>query len=94
MSGQDRDGGEARKAGRLAVALQYDNAGAPRVTAKGDGFIGEQILALAAEHGIPVEENPMLAQALSQVELDEEIPEELYQAVAVIIGYILRKQRR
>lgn len=78
---------------RIAIALKYDQHGAPRVTAKGEGFIGDEILRVAAEHGVPVEANPLLAQALSQVELDEEIPEELYQAVAVIIGFILRSAK-
>lgn len=78
---------------RVAVALKYDGSGAPRVTARGEGFIGDEIIRLAAEHGVPIEENPLLAQALAQVELDEEIPEELYQAVAVIIGFILRSAK-
>jgi type III secretion system FlhB-like substrate exporter len=44
----------------------------------------------AREHGVPIEENPALAQALSTIELDEEIPEALYVAVAEILGFILR----
>ncbi len=89
--GDGRSGDEEPRAERrIAVALSYDNQGAPRVVARGEGFLSDQILRLAAEHGVPVEENPLLAQALAQVALDEEIPEELYQAVAVIIGYILR----
>ncbi|WP_321339953.1 EscU/YscU/HrcU family type III secretion system export apparatus switch protein [Breoghania sp.] len=76
---------------RVAVALHYDNQGAPTVTAKGEGFVAENILKLARESGVPVEEDAILAQALSQVELGDEIPEELYKAVAVIIGFILRR---
>lgn len=74
----------------LAVALRYDHAGAPRVTAKGEGHRAERIVAVAREHGVAVEEDVLLAQALAQVELDEEIPEELYRAVAVVIGFVLR----
>ena len=58
----------------LAVALHYDKKGAPRVVAKGRGELGERIVELAREHGVPIEENEVLAGALSQVELDDEIP--------------------
>lgn len=74
----------------LAVALQYTPPGAPRVTAQGRGKIAEAILAAAKEHDIPIEENPALAEALAQVELDSEIPEQLYRAVAEVLGYVLR----
>lgn len=75
-----------------AVALNYDGVGAPRVVAKGQGEIADRIKALAEEHDVPIEDNPVLVEALSQIELGEEIPESLYQAVAVIIGFILRSR--
>lgn len=75
---------------RLAVALRYDAPSAPRVVAVGRGELGERIVEVARDHGVPVEENPALAEALSTIELDEAIPEALYQAVAVIIAFILR----
>lgn len=78
---------------KIAVALQYDDDSAPVVTAKGAGTVAEQIEALAREAGVPIEENPMMAEALSQIELDQEIPVELYQAVAVLIGFIMRTGR-
>jgi flagellar biosynthesis protein len=74
----------------IAIALQYDRPAAPRVTASGRGAVAEAILAAAREHNIPIEENPALAEALSQVELDTEIPEELYRAVAEVLGFVLR----
>ena len=76
----------------LAVALQYDKSAVPvpRVVAKGRGDTGEAILRLAREHGVPVEENAPLAEALSQVELGEDIPEALYRAVAEVLIFILR----
>jgi flagellar biosynthesis protein len=79
---------------RLAVALRYEGFGAPKVVAKGRGWIGEKILAAAAENNVPIEHNPALAQALSSIELDEEIPEELYLAVAEILGFLLRRGER
>lgn len=75
---------------KLAVALSYENEGAPVVTAKGAGTMAEQIEKLAREAGVPIEQNPMMAEALSQIEVDQEIPVELYQAVAVLIGFIMR----
>jgi flagellar biosynthesis protein len=74
---------------RIAVALEYDFKGAPRVTAKGKGLVAENIVALAREHGIAVEENHVLAEALSQVELDDTIPEALYRAVADVLTFVL-----
>ncbi len=53
---------------RLAVALHYDRTGAPRVVAKGKGTIGEKIIEVAKAHDIPIEENEVLAGALSHVE--------------------------
>ena len=76
----------------LAIALQYDKANAPtpRVIAKGKGATGEAIVALAREHGIPIEENALLAQALARVEVGDDIPEALYRAVAEVLIFILR----
>jgi flagellar biosynthesis protein len=71
----------------LAVALQYDGTSAPRVTAKGRDRLAEQIVQLARQHGIPLQENEPLAAVLSRVELGEEIPESLYLAVAQVIAF-------
>lgn len=71
----------------LAVALNYDGKGAPRVTAKGRGSVAEAILNLAREHDIPLDDDPELALALSQVPLGEEIPEALYVAVAEVLAF-------
>jgi len=74
----------------LAVALHYARPSAPRVVAVGHGLIGQKIIDVAREHGVPLEQNPDLAEALSKVELDAEIPEPLYMAVALVLGFILR----
>lgn len=80
----------------LAVALYYEEGSreAPRVVAKGRGLVAEKIVALAQENGVVIEANPVLAEALSGVELDESIPIELYDAMAVVIGYVLRQTRQ
>jgi flagellar biosynthesis protein len=74
----------------LAIALAYEKPRAPRVVAIGRGWLGEKIIETALEHGVPLERNAALAEALATVELESEIPEELYRAVAVVIGFVLR----
>ena len=79
---------------QLAVALHYDKKGAPRVVAKGRGTIGEKIIEVAKAHDIPIEENEVLAGALSNIELGDEIPAELYKAVAEVLIFVLRLSGR
>lgn len=83
---------EETKPRALAVALQYEKGtrDAPRVVAKGRGLLADRIVELAAESGVVIESNPALAEALSGIEIDETIPLELYEAVAVVIGFVLR----
>jgi flagellar biosynthetic protein FlhB len=75
-----------------AVALQYDRGmAAPVCLAKGLDNIALKIREVAAEHNIPIVENPPLARALhATVEIDEEVPPEHYKAVAEVIGYVMR----
>ena len=79
---------------QLAVALHYDKKGAPRVVAKGRGTIGEKIIEVAKANNIPIEENEVLAGALSNVELGDEIPQDLYKAVAEVLIFVLRLSGR
>ena len=79
---------------QLAVALHYDRTGAPRVIAKGKGSLGEKIIEIARANRIPIEENEVLAGALSHVELGDEIPAELYRAVAEVLVFVLRLSGR
>jgi flagellar biosynthesis protein len=79
---------------QLAVALHYDRQGAPRVVAKGRGAIGEKIIEVAKANNIPIEENEVLAGALSNVEIGDEIPQELYKAVAEVLIFVLRLSGR
>ena len=76
-----------------AVALSYkmDSMEAPKVIAKGVGFLAQKIKELALQHGIPQVENKPLAQALyKSVEIGEYIPAHLYRAVAEILAYVYR----
>jgi len=72
---------------RRATALRYSGEGAPEVVATGTGRIAERILARAAEHGVPVRDDPALAAALSALDLGQEVPEDLWKAVAEVLAW-------
>ncbi|MBB4286153.1 flagellar biosynthesis protein FlhB [Roseospira goensis] len=81
----------------FAVALKYDmqSMAAPRLVAKGQDHLALRIRDLAEEHDVPLVENPPLARALyAAVDLDQEIPPEHYQAVAEVIGYVMRLKKK
>ncbi len=82
----------AGKSGPVATALQYEPGvdAAPRVVASGQWKMAEQILALAREHNIPLYDDPLLAAALSTINIGDEIPPELYLVVAEVLAYIYR----
>ena len=82
---------EKRKSA-IALAYQTGNA-APRVVAKGRGLIAQAIIERAKEHGVFVHESEDLVSLLMQVELDENIPPQLYQAVAELLAWIYRLER-
>ncbi|CAA9891662.1 conserved hypothetical protein [Candidatus Methylobacter favarea] len=71
----------------IAVALKYEGSNAPKVTAKGKGLTAEQILEIAELHGIPLQTDAELAKILAQIPLGDEIPTELYVAVAEVIAF-------
>lgn len=72
---------------KVAVALEYEGKGAPLVTAKGAGLVAEQIMEIAKQHNIPIKEDQQLVELLSQVELNQEIPEVLYEAIAQVLVF-------
>ena len=72
---------------RRAVALSWSGDGAPVVSAKGRGLIAEEIIRLAREADVPMHEDVHLVQALASVDLDTEIPEALYVAVAQVLAF-------
>lgn len=80
---------------KLAAALRYDQERdrAPRVVASGRGALAEQILALAAEHGLEVRRDAALAQVLVQVPVGGEIPAEMYEVVAELLAAIYRAEQ-
>lgn len=77
---------------KRAVALRYqpELEHAPRVVAKGSGEVAEQIIARAKEHGVPLQEDPSLVHILSKIEIDQQIPPELYRVVAEVLSLVYR----
>jgi flagellar biosynthesis protein len=73
-----------------AVALSYDSnqQAAPKVTAKGSGLVANSIIQKAKEHQIPLQEDPSLVELLSQLKINETIPEQLYSAVAEVFAFM------
>jgi len=79
-----------------AVALRYDEQrdAAPRIVAKGAGIVAERIIEVARANGIHVHEDPGLVAALSKLDLEAPIPESLYRAVAEVLAFVYRIDRR
>lgn len=77
---------------KKASALRYDpeKNKAPVVVAKGKGYIAEEIIKRAQEHNIEIKEDKDLVEVLSKLDLYTEIPEELYQAVAIILSEVYK----
>jgi flagellar biosynthesis protein len=77
---------------RTAAALGYDREGddAPRLLAKGQGELADRIIALAQEHDIPIHEDRDLVAVLAKLDLDQEIPTELYRTVAELLAFVYR----
>lgn len=75
---------------KKAVALRYDRQkdDAPKVVAKGQGIIAEKIIDVAHQYDIPVKDDPDLIEVLSSLEIDEEIPSEIYVAVAELLAFV------
>jgi flagellar biosynthesis protein len=76
----------------VAVALLYDKISAPRVLAKGRDELASSILEIAKEAEVPITEDYLLAETLSRLELNEEIPETLFRSVAVVLAWVYRLQ--
>jgi flagellar biosynthesis protein len=73
-----------------AVALKYDRKkdDAPRVTAKGKGKVAEKIIELARKHDIPIKDDPDLIEVLSSLDINQEVPSEIYVAVAELLAFV------
>lgn len=79
---------DQKKAAALSYNIRKDSA--PRLVAKGKGWMAEKIIEIAREHHIPLKEDPHLIEILSTLDLYEEIPPDLYKAVAEILIFIYK----
>jgi FlhB-like protein len=81
---------------KKAVALKYEffNDHAPRVVAKGERRIAEQIIAIAQSNGIYIHEDPELVALLSKIDIGSEIPEILYHAVAEVLAFVFQLNQK
>jgi len=81
---------------RKAAALRYDSErdSAPKIVAKGSGKVAEKIIEIARQYNIPIKDDPELAEILSTLDIYQEIPPELYKAVAEILAFIYRMTNR
>jgi flagellar biosynthesis protein len=81
-----------KKPSKKAVALRYRKEvdHAPKVIAKGEGYIAQNIKKIALEKGIPLHRDDTLVELLSEIEIDREIPPELYTALAELLSWIYR----
>jgi flagellar biosynthesis protein len=87
---------EKRTPAQKAIALRYVPAldRAPKVTAKGSGLLAQKIIELAQKHGIPIKEDPVLIQVLSQLDFYQEIPPSIYVVVAEILAFVYSVNNR
>ncbi len=79
-----------KKAKAAALKYRHGEDRAPAVVAKGTGALAEKILETAREHGIPIREDKTLVEILSSLDLYQEIPPELYRAVAEILAFVYK----
>ena len=86
---------EHENARKKAAALRYDHDQdlAPRVVAKGRGKLAEKIVELANQHQVPLVEDPNLVQMLEALDVNIEIPPQLYHAVAEVLAFVYRLNR-
>ena len=79
-----------------AVTLKYDAevSGAPKVTAKGEGFTAENIIKIAKLHDIPIKKDEDLVELLSKLDIDREVPPEMYKAIAEVFSFIYKMTKK
>ncbi|MBT5935451.1 EscU/YscU/HrcU family type III secretion system export apparatus switch protein [Sulfurimonas sp.] len=79
-----------------AVALKYDAStnSAPKVTAKGEGFTAKNIIKIAEENDIPIKKDEDLVELLSKVDIDREVPAEMYQAIAEVFSFLYKTSKK
>ncbi|WP_168122268.1 EscU/YscU/HrcU family type III secretion system export apparatus switch protein [Paenibacillus sp. HB172176] len=92
----EKDNRSSKATIRKAVALKYEpgEKSAPILVAKGAGQLADRILEKAKESGVPVQEDASLVEVLSKLDVDQEIPPELYTLVAEILSFVYQSDRK
>jgi len=79
-----------KAAPKKAIKYRAVSQTAPKIAAKGAGLIAEKIIKIAKEHDIPIREDADLVETLSQLDLDQEIPPELYTVIAEVLAWVYK----
>lgn len=81
---------------KKAVALEYDASkqAAPKVNAKGEGVTAENIIKIAKLHDIPIQKDEDLVEMLSKLEVDKEVPAEMYKAIAEVFSFVYKMTKK
>jgi len=79
-----------------AVALKYDaqTSSAPKVTAKGEGFTAQNIIKIAKLHDVPIKKDEDLVELLSKLDIDREVPAEMYKAIAEVFSFLYKMTKK
>jgi len=72
----------------IALEVPDDNESPPKLSARGEFEIAQHIIACAKKYGVPIVEKPQLCEALGSLELDQQIPTELFQAAAAVLAEV------
>ena len=85
-----------KKPRERAIGLQYDpeKDNAPKVKVKGAGFLAERIVKMARQYGVPIKQDTELVESLYALDINQEIPPELYKAIAEILAYVYRMGKK
>ena len=82
---------------KTAIALRYsptDGDPAPKIVAKGDGFLADEILRIARENDVPLRQDAALAGALATLDIGHQIPSELFRAVAEVLAFVYKMNKK
>ena len=93
MSSENQNSGKTRRLQAAALRYDQDRHEAPVIVAKGSSAVAEKIIAMAEKHDIPLQRDPELLQILMKLEINQEIPENVFHAVADVLAMVYKANR-
>lgn len=93
MSSENQNSGKTRRLQAAAMQYDQDRHEAPVIVAKGSSAVAERIIAMAEKHDIPLQRDPELLQILMKLEINQEIPENVFHAVAEVLAMVYKANR-